>query len=100
MSINPRQKFKIVDTGLIFNVSKELYPRIEITFIATKKVQIIEVKRFDTALLTGKIKKLSAKSKPKQTVTNNFFINYRIERELCFLNEGIDNIYEQLIKEK
>jgi len=84
---------------MIFNVSRELYPKIEITFIESKKRQIIEAKRFDMALQNGKIKKLTAKAKPKTTITNDFFIKYRIERELCYLNEGKDNIYEQLIKE-
>ena len=99
MALNPRQKYLIADTRQIFTVSRELYPRIEITILDTKSKHVFLATKLENALKDGKIKKLNAKPKPKTAITNDFFIKYRIERELCYLNEGKPNIYEQLIKE-
>lgn len=100
MGINPRQKFKIVDTGLIFNVSKELYPKIEITYQISKKKQIIEANRFDAALENGKIKKLTAKAKAKVIQIIDLVLEYRIKREHIFFSEGKPSVYHELLNQK
>ena len=82
MALNPRQKYLIADTRQIFTVSRELYPRIEITITDTKVKHVFLATKLENALKD-----------------NDFFIKYRIKRELCYLNEGKTNIYEQLIKE-
>ena len=99
MTLNPRQKYLIADTRQIFTVSRELYPRIEITITDTKVKHVFLATKLEKALKDGKIKKLNAKPKPKVKPINDFLTKYRIERELCYLNEGKTNIYEQLIKE-
>lgn len=101
MSINPRQKFLSVRHNRVFQLHEEKLPTLIFAFNDLKKeVFKTNETEFNEGILTKRIKVLKAKAKPKTMPANDFFIQYRIKRELCYLNEGIENIYEQLIKEK
>lgn len=100
MALNPRQKYQIVSTGDIFNVSKECYPKITITFHNIKRTDIIDVARLDKGLEDKVIKKLVAKPKPKAILEKDLILEYRIKREHCYLLEEKENIYHELLNQK
>ena len=100
MALNPRQKYLSVKHNRVFQLHEQALPTLIFAFNDLKKeVFKTNESEFNQAITDKRIKVLKAKPKPKTAITNNFFINYRIKRELCYLNEGKSNIYEQLIKE-
>lgn len=89
MSYNPRQKYKIIKNDLIFIISKVKFPRIEITYVISKKRLVLEHDYFIDALHNGFIIELNAKTKKKIAYESPKWLqDYFIKRDKIIEDEN------------